>query len=221
MSKNVLVGCVVFGYNATELKVLLKGELSLSSVSYSLPAGSIGMNESGDSVVKEVLRSCLQEANIYTAQYRCFSFCDEGRDTVCVVYVALINTEIVYFNDLVARWFSVSALPSLAKWEQDIIAGARVWLKEQLAALPIGYRLLPKRFTLLQLRSLLELILQRRFDHANFSKKINSLNFIKRSKKRCFIVGNRPSYLYSIDWKRLQQTNHRFTFQVRPQQGIP
>ncbi len=58
---------------------------------------------------------------------------------------------------------------------KQMIRMAKQRLKEKTASHPIGFALLPRRFTLQQLQGLYEAIYEKNFDKRNFIRKIRSL----------------------------------------------
>jgi hypothetical protein len=77
-----------------------------------------------------------------------------------------------------AKWISVKDLPNLVFDHKDIILRALDTLRKELRTEPVGFELLPKKFTLRQLQNLYEVILGTELDNRNFRKKIGKLEYL-------------------------------------------
>ena len=126
-----------------------------------------------------------------------------GQRFVSICYLALVDeTQLnpvpqVFLKKL--EWKPVSMLPNL-KWDHnEIISKAVIYLKNQVNYLPVGNALLPEKFTIKELQGLYEAILQKKFDRANFQKKILKLNVLKRHEKLMNGGAHKAPYLYSFD----------------------
>ena len=78
----------------------------------------------------------------------------------------------IYEQD--CRWWPVSALPPMMFDHNQIITEALVALRLHIAHYPIGYELLPKKFTLPEIHALYETILEKSLDERNFAKRLSN-----------------------------------------------
>lgn len=123
-------------------------------------------------------------------------------------YFALVDIDHIKpqpdaFSDS-CEWQSIDELPSLILDHNKIIAKALEFLKVQLNYLPIGQSLLPKKFTMQDLRRLYEVILRKPLDRGNFQRKILKLDFLVRHEKQMTGAANKAPYLYSFDKRKYE-----------------
>lgn len=200
----VAVDCVVFGYEAGELKLLLyprafepvKGE-------WSLMGGFVGEYESADEAANRVLQQTTGLDNIYLEQVNTFS--EPGREpferVISITYFSLIRIDRYKKNTAgktLAQWWPVRDLPPLIFDHQQMMIQALKRLQQKAGSSLVGVELLPSKFTLLQLRNLYEAIYQRQFDAGNFRKKILSLNILERLDQKNATESKKGAYYYRI-----------------------
>jgi hypothetical protein len=138
-----------------------------------------------------------------------YAFSEVDRDpverTVSVSYYALINIEnhneelIENYN---AKWFSVSKAPKLIFDHNEMLAKAIRRLQRRTSIRPIGFELLPEKFTMRQLQKLYEAILNKELDKRNFINKINSLDILIKLKEKDMTSSTKGSFLYMFDQEK-------------------
>jgi 8-oxo-dGTP diphosphatase len=202
----VTVDAVVYGYQAEELRVLLieRGEAPFRGA-WALPGGFLNKDEDlGDAVQREL----LEETGVApTHLEQLGSWGTPGRDprghTVTVAYTALVRMsdhQATAATDAAdARWFPVDGLPGLAFDHGEILDAARARLVESVRTRPVGFDLLPDRFTLTQLQSLVETVLGEALDKRNFRKKLQSLDMLISTGEFEKDVSHRAAQLYRFD----------------------
>ena len=173
------VDCVVFGFDESELKVLLieRGREPFKG-KWALPGGFVQVNETLDEAARRELTEETGLKNVFLEQL--FTFGAVKRDprerVVSVAHYALVK-----LTDYKARaasdaanaeWFPVAKLPKLAFDHAEIIATALGRLQGKVRYQPIGFELLPPKFTLSELQHLYEAILETPLDKRNFRKKV-------------------------------------------------
>src|SRR5690606_6714758 len=112
-----------------------------------------------------------------------------------------------------AKWHSISDVGDLAFDHNEILQACFHRLKDRVRARPIGFELLPKKFTLTELQHLYEAILEVDLDKRNFRKKILSMNLLKDLKEMQEGVAHRPARLFSFDqdkYVRLEAEGYNF-----------
>ena len=102
-------------------------------------------------------------------------------------------------------WFGLDDLPRLAFDHGRIIDKAIERLRGKVRYAPIGFELLPPRFTLTQLQRLYEIILERPLDKRNFRKKILSLELVVETDEVQRGVRHRAARLYRFDRKKYER----------------
>jgi 8-oxo-dGTP diphosphatase len=92
---------------------------------------------------------------------------------------------------------------------------ARERLRGKVRYQPIGFELLPDRFTLTELQRLYEIILERELDKRNFRKKILSMDLLEDTGEIQKGVAHRAARLYAFDRKKYEKLTKRgFNFEL-------
>jgi len=182
----VAVDCVIFGYENAQLKLLLfKRQLEPYLGKWSLVGGWLKDNESVEHAAKRVLFHITGLDDIFMDQIQVFSKLDRdpGGRVLSIVFYALIDIkkhDKDRTNKYGADWFSVENLPPLIFDHSEMYEVALNKLREKASYNLVGRDLLPKKFTITQLRQLYNSIYSREFDPGNFRKKILSINILDR-----------------------------------------
>lgn len=170
---------VVFGFDGAELNVLLVERNERTEIGkMALPGGFLRMDETLEGCAARELQEETGITNAYSDFFGVFSALDRDPDqrVVSIAFYALVPTcEVVGGSDARrAVWVPLKDLPTLAFDHNRIVVRAIQRLREDIVFRPVGYELLPEKFTLPQLQRLYECILglTAPMDRANFSKKI-------------------------------------------------
>jgi 8-oxo-dGTP diphosphatase len=220
----VTVDCVVFGLDLDQqdLKMLLierKGPPFAGM--WALPGGFVGMDETLEQSARRELQEETGISRLYLEQL--YTFGDPQRDprgrVITVAYYALVKlTEHVLQAASDAQdvgWFSVSDLPALAFDHDKIISTALTRLKGKVRYQPIGFELLPTKFTLSQLQRLYEIVLERPLDKRNFRKKILGMGLLVETNEIQKDVAHRAARLYRFDEDRYRRlVKQGFNFEI-------
>ncbi|MDH3349297.1 MAG: NUDIX hydrolase [Desulfobulbaceae bacterium] len=202
----VTVDCVIFGLDEEELKILLiKRDLEPFADKWALPGGFVQIEESLEEAARRELHEEAGVRNVFMEQL--YSFGDVGRDprerVITVAYYALVNISAHNLQAATdardAAWFAIDDLPPLAFDHEKIIDMALKRLKGKVRYEPIGFELLPKKFTLTQLQRLYEIILERPLDKRNFRKKIQKMAILVDLNEIQKDVAHRAARLYGFD----------------------
>jgi 8-oxo-dGTP diphosphatase len=218
----VTVDCVVFGLDEQDLKVLLiqRGEEPFAGA-WALPGGFIHMDEDLDDGARRELQEETGVTRVFLEQL--YTFGTPGRDprgrVVTVAYYALVNLRdhgIRAASDARnAAWFAISDLPHLAFDHDRIVETALARLKGKVRYQPIGFELLPPRFTLTELQRLYEKILDTPLDKRNFRKKVLSTGLLVETDEIQQDVAHRAARLYEFDQRKYQKLARRgFHFEI-------
>ena len=170
---SVTTDCVIFGFDGTKLNVLLiERGIEPFKGRWAFPGGFIKMDETAMQGAK---RELFEETGLKDAYIRQFhTFSDVDRDprerVITIAYYALVRISEVKGGDDAARakWFPLDHVPSLAFDHDLILRRAMSELRKQIHFEPIGFELLPEKFTMKQLQQLYEAILGVKFDRRNF-----------------------------------------------------
>ena len=221
---NLTVDCVVFGLDVKEkdLKVMLiQRDIPPFEGKWALPGGFVRMNETLEETALRELKEETGIERVFLEQL--YTFGEIGRDPreriVTVAYYALVNLnehQIQATTDARdAAWFSVNDLPKPAFDHEKIIQAALTRLKGKVRYEPIGFELLPKKFTLTQFQELYEIVLGRVLDKRNFRKKIFGMGFLADLNEVQQDVTHRAAKLYQFDEKKYRQLKKRgFNFEI-------
>ena len=106
-------------------------------------------------------------------------------------------------------WFEVGDAPPLAFDHDAILAAALARLKAKVRYAPIGFELLPPRFTLSQLQRLYETVLEQPLDKRNFRKRILAMGLLADTGELERDVAHRAARLYRFDKARYRQLERR------------
>jgi len=200
------VDCVVFGYDAEELKVLLiQRDLEPFSGKWALPGGFVHVDETLEEAARRELQEETGIANLYLEQLYTFGTIrrDPRERVVSVAYYALVDLfchHVAAATDARnAAWFTVDEMPPLAFDHEDILEMAHQRLRGKVRYQPIGFELLPEKFTLTQLQRLYETILGTSLDKRNFRKKIFFMDLLLELDEVEQDVAHRAARLYKFD----------------------
>lgn len=201
--------CVVFGLDDEDLKVLLiQRALPPFEGRWALPGGFVRVGESVDDSARRELEEEAGLKNVFLEQL--YTFGDPGRDprehVVTVAYYALVNLvqhpPKADSDATNAAWFALDDLPDLAFDHAKILSCALERLRGKLRYQPIGFELLPPKFTITDLQWLYERILEQPLDKRNFRKKLKSLAILEETDEFQQDVSHRAARLYRFDRKR-------------------
>lgn len=220
--KNLSVDCVVFGFENNNLELLLiKRKRSPEKGSWALPGGFTLTSETLDQAAVRILEETSNVKNIYLEQVHTFSDIDRfpKRRVITVAYFALINPEKHYIkpgtDTMDVKWYNVNDKINLPFDHYDIFQKAMNQLKRRVRTEPIGFELLPKKFSLTQMQNLYECILGEKLDKRNFRKRILRNKMLIALNEYQTDVAHRAARLYKFDIKAYQKLRNKgFTFQL-------
>jgi 8-oxo-dGTP diphosphatase len=219
----VTVDCVVFGIDeADRLKVLLiQRQIPPFQEQWALPGGFVRPQEDLIEAARRELQEETGVDGVFLEQLR--SFGSPDRDprgwVITVAYYALVNLrdyQVKAATDAKeAAWFDVQALPVLGFDHGEILPIAIATLQAKVRQEPIGFELLPTKFTLTQLQRLYEIILGHPLDKRNFRKKLLRMNFVIGLNEKETNVAHRAAQLYQFDAAKYQALKQQgFNFEL-------
>lgn len=214
------VDCVVFGFDGDDLLVLLiRRGIAPFKDCWALPGGFVRVDESLEEAARRELDEETGLRDVFLEQL--YTFGTVARDprerVVSVAYYALVkpadHNAVASTDAAEARWFSVSKTPALAFDHADILTTALIRLRGKLTYQPIGFELLPPKFTLTQLQRLYEAVLGKAIDKRNFRKKVLSYDLLMPLKEKHREGTHRPAQLFRFDpvrYERLKKNGFLF-----------
>jgi 8-oxo-dGTP diphosphatase len=218
----VAVDCVVFGLDDEDLKVMLvQRDLPPFEGRWALPGGFVRVDETLEEAARRELREETGLTEVFLEQL--FTFGELDRDprerVISVAYYALVRLHdhaVKAATDARdAAWFAAAELPALAFDHERIVGMAHERLRGKVRYQPIGFELLPPKFTLSQLQHLYETVLERPLDKRNFRKKILSMDLLVELDEVQKDVAHRAARLYRFDRAKYDRLTRRgFSFEL-------
>lgn len=221
---HISVDCVIFGFHDDQLKVLLLKWKE--SGTWCVPGGFIKRNESLDDSAKRILKERTGLENIFLRQF--FAFGDPHRERgkrpfkimntvktwlmerfITVGYWSLVEySKVTPHPDWLSeecRWWKVQEIPKLLYDHNNIVTKAHEALRNSLYDHPVGYNLLPEKFTMPELQRLYETILNTSLDRRNFQKKMLALDIFEKLSERKTGGAHKAPFLYRFDKKKYEK----------------
>jgi 8-oxo-dGTP diphosphatase len=230
--REVSIDCVIFGFTAGKLKVLLIRWRSTDK--WSLPGGRIYKDESVEDAADRALYErtglkgvFLQQFNTFGKTNRFTNYSEQetadvveralgesvdgldlSRRTISIGYYSLVDIDKVvprpdFFSDE-CSWCDIDKVPKLLFDHNEMVEVAMKTLRKEVRHQPIG-KLLPRKFTLNEIHKLFQTIMNTELDRRNFHKLITSYDFlIKLSEKRTG-VANKAPHLYKFDFRKYEE----------------
>jgi ADP-ribose pyrophosphatase YjhB (NUDIX family) len=224
INPTISVDCVIFGFSTNQLKVLLieRNYTDRSSIEFNdhkLPGDFISIDEDLDLAASRTLEELTGLRDIFLSQFAVFGQPDrisnqvdmewlldttglEIHRVVTVAYYSFINidetnTDFAIKNN--ASWIDVNHVPDLAFDHAEIIQEGLKHLQKSLRSEPIGFEMLPEKFTIRELQTLYEVILGCTLDNRNFRKKILKSSYLVQLDEKQTGVAHKPAYYYRFD----------------------
>ncbi|MBD5358819.1 MAG: NUDIX hydrolase [Bacteroides sp.] len=216
----VTTDCVIFGFDGMNLKILLiQRGIEPYKGKWALPGGFLKPDESAE---EGALRELKEETGLeyaYIEQFHTYSIPnrDPRERVITIAYLALVKLQKVKGGDdaVNAQWFSVNEVPQLAFDHDVILRDALSRLRERIHFHPIGYDLLPDKFTLKELQTLYESVLGVHFDRRNFAKKMLHLDILTQLDETIWPTPKREAFLFQFNlekYRELKQRGFRLEF---------
>lgn len=218
----VSVDCVIFGYDDDALKILVsRCDMPPFENEQSLLGDLVRPEETTDEAAKRVLFAKTGFNDVFLEQVHAFSGKSRhplGR-VITVAYYSLIKIDDDHLshieNNDFLQWIPVNEVKSLAFDHFEIMHTCLNRMQKQIREQPIGFELLPKKFSLLQLQRLYEVILNIQLDKRNFRRKLKALGILKDLSEIQESVSHRPASLYAFDDKIYEKKkNSGFSFEL-------
>lgn len=209
------VDCVVFGFDENELKVLLiESDISMFSGKWTLLGDFVRDNETLDDAANRIFTDRTGMSDIYLEQVKAFSNPTRhpGGRVITMAYCSLVNIQhhTLQKLDNFLHWHAVKGLKDMAFDHQEIVETCYRWLQKRIQEHPLGFNLLPDKFSLRELQNLYEAILDIRLDRRNFRKKFFSMDFLIDTGEYEADVPHRPGRLYQFDFPKFEKKKRKW-----------
>lgn len=224
------IDCVIFGFHDNQLKVLLiKVE---SANKWSLPGGFIPVDQDIDTAAITVLNGRTGVDGVFLRQFATFGKVNRNhqhfdkqtleylqieeekakwltRRFVTIGYYALVDFSKILPNSTsiyeVVEWIDHKEVPELILDHKEILDKALDTLRTELNLMPVGYNLLPEKFTIPELQKLYETILDKKLDRRNFLRKITNIGILTKLDEKKSNVPHKAPNLYSFDKEKYDE----------------
>ena len=241
LNPHVSTDCVIFGFSQDTLRLLLIRRslpnriTEVNDIHYALPGDLVKDDENLDESANRVLAELTGLKGIFLQQFQTFGDPmriakskdrawlesvrqDPDARVITVAYMALIDSQKVQLHpgsfSQDAVWVPIHEVPELAFDHNEIFEQALSALRERVQLQPIGFELLPEKFTMGQLQSLYETILERDLDKRNFRRKMLNSGIIKPLAEKQIGVSNKPARFYVFN-REFAENNPGAIFNLR------
>ncbi len=214
------VDCVIFGFTGEELElIMIKRDFEPGLGEWALPGIFLEPDESLEDSTKRVMKMFTGLSNVYLEQFHVFSDPkrDPGARIVTVGFYALIKID-QYDKKQVEKhhavWRKVGQIPKLMFDHGKIVKKALEALQEKAKHQPVGFELLPQKFSIPQLQSLYEAIYNKPLDKRNFRKKMLSMGILEPLNEKDK-VSKKGAFLYKFNKRTYNELFKKgFSFEV-------
>lgn len=211
----ITVDCVIFGFEENTLKVLLiKSDLEIFQGRLSLLGDMVQDKEELDDAAYRILKERTGMNDVFLDQVRAFSHPGRhpGGRVITIAYCSLLNINHhelkIHDNDL--HWENISTLKELAFDHREIVDFCYRWLQKRIQEHPLGFNLLPDKFSLRELQNLYEAILGITLDRRNFRKKFASMDLLIDIDEMEQDVPHRPGKLYKFNFEKYEKSKRKW-----------
>ncbi|MGJ5643253.1 NUDIX hydrolase [Formosa sp. S-31] len=211
--------CIVFGFDQGELKLLIfKRRVEPDKGDWSLIGSFVELDEDDNTSAKRVLKQITGLDHVFLEQLKTYTRVDRDKGARCIsiAQYALIRID-DYDKALVekhgAYWCNLNEVPQLTLDHNQMVIDALEELRRKAKYQPIGFELLPEKFTIPQLQSLYEAIYQCEFDSGNFRKKVLSLKVLEKLEEKDKSNSRRGAFLYQFNadnYRKLVNSGYHF-----------
>lgn len=205
---SVSIDNVIFGIKDNRLKVLLaRPNLSGQPEYWALPGGHIYVDEDLRTGAARILEQLTGLKDVYLEQLRAFGEVARFPDNrvITIAYYALIRSASTISANVESNWFDITHVPPLVLDHERILQTGIRRLRQDARFKPIGFELLPKRFTLTELQQIYEAIFDTPLDKANFRRKVLREGFLVEQDEKQSNVAHRAARYYRFDRKAYQK----------------
>lgn len=223
---HVSIDCAIFGYHERQLKLLLIKHKFING--WCLPGGYIRRTETLVEAAGRNVKERTGIDGLFLQQFKTFGDPDRWKmkdfdeekwfaatgvrftpdnwlidQTISVGFYAITDFSLsVPHRDIMAddcAWFDIDEVPPLEFDHDEMVKEALHTMRVQLYHYPIGYNMLPEKFTLAEIHSLYETLLGKKLDISNFPKKLIALGLLKKTAEKRSIGAHRSPHLYRFD----------------------
>ncbi len=196
------VDCIILGFLNNRLNILIvRRGIEPRWGDWALMGGLVYGGEAVDEAAARVTEELTGLADVYLEQFHTFGEVerDEGDRIVSVAYYALVNQRIAtsqLSEEYHARWVPITEVPELVFDHNEMVESALERLRYRATHEPVGFALLPDKFTLTQLQALYESIFGRSIDPGNFRRRLRKMQYLKRQDEKDLSTSRKGAWYY-------------------------
>lgn len=201
----VAVDCIIFGFDNHNIKLLVfKRKVPPLKGNWSLIGRFVQQKESVTDAAIKVVEESTGLENIFMEELGTYGNVerDPGARVISIAYYALIRIDESNLKTTAshqAKWYDVDAIPDLILDHNLMVEDALNKLHRKARYRPIGFELLPEKFTIPQLKKLYDAIYQTDLDRRNFRKKILSMKILEKLNEKDKSTSRKGAFLYRFD----------------------
>ncbi|RFZ83170.1 NUDIX hydrolase [Mucilaginibacter terrenus] len=229
---HVSLDCAIFGYHEQQLKLLLIKHKAVDG--WCLPGGYIKRTEKLADAAARNVKERTGVDGLFLQQFKTFGDPNRVKfeeideqlwyrimgvkitkdnwlidQTISVGFYAITDFSRTVlepgFLAVECAWFDIDALPKLEFDHDEMVREALHTMRIQLYHYPIGYNMLPGKFTLSEIHALYQTMLGKKLDVSNFTKKLIALGLLKKLDEKRSIGAHRSPHLYSFVKERYEE----------------
>jgi 8-oxo-dGTP diphosphatase len=207
----VSVDCVIFGYDEGDLKLL---SIDCNMPPYvgkkSLVGDLVDANENLDEAANRVLSERAGIEGLYLEQVKTFGSPNRhplGRVFSIAYYtiVPIADHMLKKVLDRNPQWVAINSINEMAFDHALILESCLATLRRRIHTYPLAFNILPNKFTVVQLQTVYEKVLNKKLDKRNFRRKLKKLPYIIDREEMQSDVNHRPARLYSFNFEKYQR----------------
>jgi len=182
--------------------------------------GFLQKDESIEDAAKRILHQLTGLSDVYMEQLYSFGELDRdpGDRIISVAYFALIkinDSDLELVKNHGATWIPISSLPQLIFDHNQMVERAMKKLQVRARTQPIGFELLPEKFTIPQLQGLYEAIYNKSLDKRNFRRKLLAMDLLEKLEEKEKESSRKGAWYYRFDAKKYEDLLKRgFNFEL-------
>jgi len=229
---HVSIDCAIFGYHEQQLKLLLLKHKAIYG--WCLPGGYIKRTETLVQAANRIVMERTGIGNLFLQQFKAFGDPDRAKtnsfdeeklfeatgvrfgknnwlidQTISIGFYAITDfVKSVPEPDIMSdecAWFAIDEVPHLEFDHDEMVKEALHTMRVHLYHYPIGYNMLPEKFTLSEIHALYETLLGKKLDISNFPKKLIALGLLKKLNEKRSIGPHRSPHLYMFDKEKYDE----------------
>ena len=199
------VDCIIFGYLNGQLNILLvRRGMEPRKGQWALMGGLVFEHEAVSDAAARVTEELTGIREVYLEQFHAFGEVerDEGDRIVSIAYYALVNQRVAtarLSTEYDARWVPITEVPELIFDHNEMVDIALERLRYRATHEPVGFALLPEKFTLTQLQALYESIFGRPIDPGNFRRRLRKMHYLERRDEKDLSTSRKGAWYYTFN----------------------